>query len=470
MKSRVARLLLAGALAYAIGLLAPWVLTGSDFEILPLLHRALLEHDGTFLLASAWRLVALNTVRAAPVYLGSLLLAYGAGEWLAARGKQGYEKRLTHGLPVILVPAAYHLIEGLYGVTYDFGVPALLATSTIVYLHALSRHTQGPGTQAVILLTALASFQWLDVAPALSAHGFGRGELSSDVKLVAAVLGREGLLNEASFSMSVLLALMAVVVARWTVGVAKHLQLMERLSLERLEAQRARLEAVEGRATREVQFLVHDLKTPLTAAQGLVSLLRMQAEQGAWRGASMEHLRRVEGILDQMNRLISELLQEQVRRPVTADDILHAVRRQLAFSQPRPIRWRVQPGIPTVQANLPRLVRALVNLIDNACAAAGMAGTVEVSMGPLPRRSGMRIRVRDRGPGIPAWALEKVTEPGFSLTGGAGLGLAFVRHVVEDTHHGRFSLCSKPGCGTLAVIEIFAGAGDQSEGSVGGDG
>ena len=71
----------------------------------------------------------------------------------------------------------------------------------------------------------------------------------------------------------------------------------------------------------------------------------------------------------------------------------------------------------------------------------------------------LRLRVNDRGPGIPAQYIDQVFSPFFRLPGsaegGVGLGLALVRSIVTR-HHGRVWCENRPGGGASFVVELPA--------------
>ena len=72
----------------------------------------------------------------------------------------------------------------------------------------------------------------------------------------------------------------------------------------------------------------------------------------------------------------------------------------------------------------------------------------------------MRLAVTDRGPGIAPEHLPHLTrrfyrtDPGRSrATGGTGLGLALVKHIVER-HQGRLDIASTLGEGTRVAVVL----------------
>ena len=115
------------------------------------------------------------------------------------------------------------------------------------------------------------------------------------------------------------------------------------------------------------------------------------------------------------------------------------------------------------------LTRVLVNLVKNACEAKPSGGRIQIELRELPPCVGatdtLVLSVKDDGPGIPAHALEKVFESGYSThSNGAvaagsraafhrGLGLAITRSIVESAG-GRVLAGNRPQGGARFAIEL----------------
>ena len=124
----------------------------------------------------------------------------------------------------------------------------------------------------------------------------------------------------------------------------------------------------------------------------------------------------------------------------------------------------VPETLPLVLADIPSMVLAIGNLIDNAIRYSSDRRELAVTARPLP--SAVRIEVRDAGRGIPEDEIGLVTRKFFrgqaSGSGGSGLGLAIAQRIVSD-HAGTLSIQSRPGEGTTVAITLPEASADDEE-------
>ena len=218
--------------------------------------------------------------------------------------------------------------------------------------------------------------------------------------------------------------------------------------------------------------VAHDLKTPLTAIQGLAELTGEQAQR---RGtpSSERVAARQEAIVtaaSQMTALLNELLdamQLEMGQPLALDrrpvDLAALVRRTVDHQQElagRVVRAEVDVPEVVVEIDADRIERVIGNLVSNAIKYSPPGGDVRVRLtqGREATRAWAVLTVRDHGRGIPAADLPHVFERfrrGENAGGvqGAGIGLASVREIVEQ-HGGTVTIESREGTGATATVRL----------------
>jgi two-component system sensor histidine kinase KdpD len=207
----------------------------------------------------------------------------------------------------------------------------------------------------------------------------------------------------------------------------------------------------------------HDLRTPLAAAKAAVESLRSgdvdwspedRAELLATADESLARLGRlVDNLLD-MSRLQAGALGLSLQ-PVALEEIAPR-----AIDDLGPLRDRVKgdlsTDLPEAMADPALLERVLVNLMTNAVRYSPPEEQVLITGSRYGDQ--VEIRVIDRGPGIPAEAVEQVFVP-FQRLGdrdndtGVGLGLALSRGLTEAMG-GTLTPEETPGGGLTMIVKL----------------
>lgn len=224
--------------------------------------------------------------------------------------------------------------------------------------------------------------------------------------------------------------------------------------------------ALEGKRYVEeyVQTLTHEMKSPLSAIRGAAELLDedMPLEK---RRPFIENIRsesnRIQGLVDRMLQL-SALEGRNELRDVEEMDLRGVVNEVVKSLQPvvsqMDVSLSVAPGESVAIRGETFLIRqAVANLIQNAIDFSPKSEVVDVHVTREPNRA--TITVRDHGPGIPEYAVERVFDRFYSLprpgTGrkSSGLGLVFVREVAT-LHGGDVRLRNHPDGGAEAELQL----------------
>ncbi|WP_299932050.1 HAMP domain-containing sensor histidine kinase [uncultured Nocardioides sp.] len=224
------------------------------------------------------------------------------------------------------------------------------------------------------------------------------------------------------------------------------------------------VDALHSRIQRDARFAAdvsHELRTPVTTLTTSLALLERaddlspQAQQAVrLMSAELSRFRRALEDLLALGRLEAGI--DEARVTTTA---AHELARQALVASGRRADLLEDldgpgdaPG-PLVLVDRPQMVRALVNLYDNA----DLHGDGLVAVRVAARGGRAEISVRDRGPGVPEQdrrrIFERFARAGGSRPGtGSGLGLSLVAETVH--RHGGDVRCDSTGSGAEFVVGL----------------
>ena len=230
---------------------------------------------------------------------------------------------------------------------------------------------------------------------------------------------------------------------------------------ERLEAQRKAM----------VSDIAHELRSPLTNIRGWLEVTRdgLVDPDPALLASLHEEALVLQRVIDDLQDLAAAdagTLRLH-REPVRCDELLQqvaAAHRVTADAARVELRTDIE-GEPWLDADPLRMRQALGNLVSNALRHTPAGGTVTLSASR--DGDGIALAVADTGTGIAPddlphvfdrfWRAEKSRS---RRTGGSGLGLPIVRHLVA-AHGGTVEAASEPGIGSLFTLRMPGGPTPQ---------
>lgn len=219
------------------------------------------------------------------------------------------------------------------------------------------------------------------------------------------------------------------------------------MNLAKQQALRAEAAAKEAEQRKNdlIVYLAHDLKTPLTSVIGYLSLLHDEPELSAatrarYTGIALEKALRLEDLLNEFFE-ITRFNLAHLELETAPVDLALMLRQVIAGFEPmlaeKRLECRLQaPETLPYRCDADKLARVLDNLLRNAVNYSFEGGAVTVCAAAGPE--GVSLRVQNPGPTIPPEKLGRIFERFFRLdasrgsaSGGAGLGLAIAKQIVE---------------------------------------
>lgn len=440
-----------GIFLVVLGIAAPLIVNVNNFGILRLIEASVLDSDSGKILLAAFKLVILNSMRALPHYLGAFIIA----ESVMISLDESIIYWLRGIAALIIIPFVYKIIFWIYNISYDFGVPAFIAVFSIVLVEYLNFSNISLLKKSFIVIPLLFGVQWMDVIPALSAYGFGRGDISTEIKIVAGFIGCTQVLTFASITFFIVFISIAFLISKLLSDEEKLITTTEKAKEIEKGLAEARLRALEARTTQEIQSLVHDLKTPLTSVQALASVSQIITEDEKIR----LYMEKAVNSVDCINKMISQILYENSKDNIQTGELFEYAFSQLASHKNKDhIRYKNSCKAKYIYINKIRFSRAIINIVQNALDAIDNNGSVNITV----KMSGKQIVIiiEDDGIGIDEESIDRIWEAGFSTKNSTGLGLGFVEGVINN-HGGLLELISVKGKGTKLIITLQEA--DQSE-------
>ena len=243
----------------------------------------------------------------------------------------------------------------------------------------------------------------------------------------------------------------------------------------RFEKSRERERALEQSRREFVAWVSHDLRTPLAGIRAMAEALadgvvRDPATVAQYHDGLRREADRLTELVDdlfELSKINSSALRLTLQEISLADVLSDAVASAAPVAAAKGVRLvgTAQDDLPPVRGSVPELGPVMRNLLSNAIRHTPEDGVVHVRA--HGRDGSAWVEVADACGGIPSEDLPRVFDVAFRGTasrtpgddGGAGLGLAIARGLVE-AHRGEISIDNDgPGCRVRVRLPALAGAG-----------
>jgi PAS domain S-box-containing protein len=221
--------------------------------------------------------------------------------------------------------------------------------------------------------------------------------------------------------------------------------------------------------------IAHEVNQPITAAVTYASAARrfLSADPPNFREVDdalsliVKEGHRAREVVERVRAFVKKV---PARRDAVAidDAILEVVglTRTEAANNSVSVRTQLAADLPRVQGDRVQLQQVTLNLIVNAIQAMSGIGKgareLQISIDAVPYEGGVRVGVRDTGPGLSPESLSRLFEPFYTTKpDGMGMGLSICRSIIE-AHGGRLWAIPCEPQGALFQFTIPATCADGS--------
>ncbi len=271
---------------------------------------------------------------------------------------------------------------------------------------------------------------------------------------------------------------------RWAEGMLRrsHEELEKRVRERTADLQQAneRLQRLDEMKSNFLALAAHELKTPLTAIRGCLSLIA-QGRVGVLTKKQKHLIDLVEEASGRLHRLVEDLLDlskielGQIKMEMAWTDLRSLLKREItvvrvqAQNKGIEVEEAVDDHLREVRCDRDRIREVVDNLISNAVRYTPAQGRIRIQAANI--RNGVQIDVSDTGVGIKREDQERIFEPfqylrksGFDGEKSTGLGLALVKKIIE-AHGGQIMVKSREGEGSTFSVTLPAERGRNGNGS-----
>jgi PAS domain S-box-containing protein len=223
----------------------------------------------------------------------------------------------------------------------------------------------------------------------------------------------------------------------------------ERIHTEELLRKSEKL-AVVGQLAAGV---AHELRNPLTAMKGFLQLMQDKVETGReYINIMLNEMKRIELIIGEFLILAKpHVVKFKSKSPQELLQSVIALLDTQAILNNVQIVTNIGPGVPNILCEENQIKQVFINVLKNAIEAMPTGGQITIEMVHEPP-TGVVIRFRDQGVGIPEESIPHLGEPFYTTKeSGTGLGL-MVSYQIVQAHNGRMQIHSQVNQGTTVEV------------------
>ncbi len=367
-------------------------------------------------------------------------------------------KRLEQFFPALLISIfviVNFILSSLFILPFEIITNLLACSITLLFIRKSDGTLDSVFRASLVSLQVFFAFQWLNIMPFLSNYLFGMTDIPSSIKLTSIYLESTNVMNFIGLAFFIPLFVSAGVTSVLFTSFDRNIRFAKENYEKEKDFDAIRAKILENRIYEEIHTLTHDLKTPLVTIRGLSSLLAISRD----KTVIGDYTDRIDKAVEKMSEMITSFLYGSSRQLLSVEEVMNYVRSQIPIENEQlSVIIEVEGDIPKIYANKIRVVRALINIIENAMVVKTHSISKEINITISRVKAGVVFSIRDNGIGISKDNIKKIWQVGFSTQKTSGLGLSFAKKVIED-NLGTIEIKSTVDVGT--TVEVYFPSGEE---------
>lgn len=424
-KSRMIKYIIGIGLTITFAFLFPNLTTFMWLTIGAKIREAIVSGDGgQLILASAYTTI-LNTIQNALLFIACYLISLIS----IKRFKWADSIKMMMTVVMFIILGALRA----WWIEIPWELLTAVITATVIMIMVYFTYNQYDSIHRMVLVSCLVffAFQWLDIMPVFASGPFGITDIPTSILLASSYLDSDTVLNFVGLAFFVPLFISSWIMTSLFSSHDENIAIEKENHLKEIALESVKSSAIEHRIYQEINSIAHDLKTPLVTIRGLNSLLSMSHDPEKTEA----YTQRIDSAVEKMSEMISGFLYESSKQEIDAIELINYMRAQIPVEDENlKISINYDEDLPLVNVNKIRVSRALLNIVENAIGAPYRHQLKIIEIEVAKRELSLAIIIKDNGTGIAKEDLPFIWDPGFSTRNTTGMGLFFVKKIVEDNN------------------------------------
>lgn len=418
--------LILGIVLVLVSIILPNFVLSKNMGIYDDIQKTIDFWDKEYLIYAVFKTVFWNLLRAFPIFFSVFLLM--ASVDIYVNKKENYILKIIFG--VLIIQFLYFLIYKIYfDMGYYFGKVAILQMAYIAFYSNNQFKKISLFKRNLVLFLVFTGIQWLDITSYFGILDYkSTGELLFDLKTIATLMDAQNFFDLIGILFFAFFFIFSIALLLLFFDQEHKKNLYEKENEINKATNDLKIQELENRYLKETQFLVHDLKTPLFSVSTLIQILDMQENDEKKK----DYYHRIEKSLNRCNIMVSEILKGSHKNPIETQKVFAFIQSYLSTHRCiEHITYENHCENKKININKIAFSRAIINIILNSYEALeNNQGEIHITV--KDSKNKVLIKIEDNGKGMNKYQLKNAFTQGFSNKNSSGMGLAFVKAVMDE--------------------------------------